>query len=131
VHPEFWHVSLPTQPFEQAPQFCGSLVKSAHAVPHNVGVVAAQEIAQVVPLQIALPEPADGPGHGDPQTPPAPHPFWVPGVWQLPPQSSWPDGHMQLPAEHIFPPLHALPHWPQFAGSFEKSAHTPLLLHRV
>jgi hypothetical protein len=37
-------------------------------------------------------------------------------------QSFRPDGHSQLPFLHIFPPLHALPHEPQFLLTVSRSA---------
>jgi hypothetical protein len=90
-----------------------SLVVSTHAVPHGVGVLDEQRIAQEVELQTAKPLPLLGPGHCEPHTPPAPQPFCGLAAWQLPPQFSVPLVHLHWPLWQVIPPLHDVVQSPQ------------------
>jgi hypothetical protein len=70
-------------------------------------------MAHEVPLQTGDPLPLLGPGHGEPQLPPAPQPFSGPGVWQVPPQFTVPAGHLHWPLWQVIPPLQAMVQLPQ------------------
>jgi hypothetical protein len=48
------------------------------------------------------------------------------GTQPAPGHRVWPEGQSQLPATHIAPPLHVLPHAPQLLLSVCVSTHLPL-----
>jgi hypothetical protein len=110
-----WHISLPTQLFVQLPQWLRSLAVSTQAVPHGVGVLDEQRIAQAggTLVQTVDPLPLLGPVHGEPHAPPTPQPFCGLGAWQVPPQFRVPLGHLHWPLWQVIPPLQDIVQLPQ------------------
>jgi hypothetical protein len=127
VHTLFSQNSVPMHGLPQPLQFLPSLVVLTQVVPQSVGVAEPQASAHVVPLHVATPVPAVGPGQAGLQRPPAPHPLVGPIAWQVPLQSTVPAGHAHRPVWQVLPPAQAkmLPQPPQLLLSVCSLTHPP------
>jgi hypothetical protein len=85
------------------------------ADPQGVVVLPEQEMAQDVPLHVAVPVPAVGPEH-DVQALLLPQPFCGLGLSHVPPQSIWPAGHLHPPLWQVIPPVQEVVQLPQYVA---------------
>jgi hypothetical protein len=108
------HVSPFGQTLPQVPQCCGSVCKSAQALPHIVAVPQSQTPDTHEPAPQSFPHVPQFLGSSDKFAQPAP-------FGQM--TSFAP--HVHLPLTHVAPAPHALPHAPQLFTSLVKSAQPP------
>lgn len=88
-----------------------------------MGVLVLQVMSQVVPLQLAWPEPEVGPAHF--MHPLVPHASIEVLDTQRPLQMCWPSGHAHAPSRQVWPVAHSFPQRPQLFVSDRVSTHAP------